>query len=99
VYTTAPELSLEAVAGNPQNKLNNLLESDCVREDAIATGVLMLDGKRYFASFPDEDGTTRRLGLHSAELLQTLAALEKEFRAVLQEAGAAPAENELDHGA
>ena len=43
----------------------------------------MLDGKRYFASFPDEDTTTRRLGLHSAELLETLAALEKEFRAFL----------------
>jgi hypothetical protein len=59
----------------------------------------MLDGKRYFANFPDEDPTTRRLGLHSAELLRTLAELEKEFRACLQkEADVSPAENELDRG-
>ena len=62
-------------------------------------GVLMLDGKRYFESFPDEDPVIRRIGLHSAELLATLAALEKEFRACLQkEADVSPAENDLDHG-
>jgi hypothetical protein len=60
----------------------------------------MLDGKRYFESFPDEDPATRRLGLHSAELLKTLAALEKEFRAVLQqEASSTPAESDLDRSA
>ena len=57
----------------------------------------MLDGKRYFANFPDEEPTTRRLGLHSAELLATLAALEKEFRACLQKENS-PAENDLDRG-
>jgi hypothetical protein len=60
----------------------------------------MLDGKRYFASFPDEDTTTRRLGLHSAELLETLAVLEKEFRAFLQkQASVTPAEGDLDRSA
>jgi hypothetical protein len=57
----------------------------------------MLDGKRYFANFPDEDPATKRLGLHSAELLATLAALEKEFKACLQKENS-PAENELDSG-
>ena len=57
----------------------------------------MLDGKRYFAEFPDEDPMTKRLGLHSAELLKTLAALEKEFRTCLQKE-ASPAENDIEQG-
>jgi hypothetical protein len=60
----------------------------------------MLDGKRYFANFPDEEPNTRRLGLHSAELLATLAALEKEFRAVLQkEANVGAIEGGIDPAA
>ena len=59
----------------------------------------MLDGKRYFANFPDEDPGSRRIGLHSAELLATLAALEKEFRAVLQQEASTPAESDLDRSA
>jgi hypothetical protein len=48
----------------------------------------MLDGKRYFENFPDEAPVTRRIGLHSAELLKTLAELEKEFRAFLEQQAA-----------
>jgi hypothetical protein len=60
----------------------------------------MLDGNRYYASFPDEDPGTRNIGLRSAELLATLAALEKEFRAVLQkEADTTAAEGDLDRSA
>jgi hypothetical protein len=59
----------------------------------------MLDGKRYFAEFPDEDPATRRLGLHSSELLKTLAALEKEFRACLQNEDSGKVDNDLDRGA
>ena len=59
----------------------------------------MLDGNRYFANFPDEDPGARRIGLHSAELLATLAALEKEFRAVLQQEASTPAESDLNRSA
>jgi hypothetical protein len=55
----------------------------------------MLDGKRYFAEFPDEDPVTKRLGLHSTELLRSLAALEKEFRACLQQQ-ASTVDNDAD---
>jgi hypothetical protein len=41
----------------------------------------MLDGKRYFAEFPDEEPGRRHLLLRSARLLATLRALEKELRA------------------
>ena len=40
----------------------------------------MLDGKQYFAEFPDEDPTRHRAHLHSPKLLATLRALEKELR-------------------
>jgi hypothetical protein len=59
----------------------------------------MLDGKRYYANFPDEDPGTRRIGLQSVELLATLAALEKEFRAFLQQEASTPAESDLDRNA
>jgi hypothetical protein len=39
----------------------------------------MLDGKRYFGAFPDEDSSRPRM-LVSQELLDALAALENEFR-------------------
>jgi hypothetical protein len=39
----------------------------------------MLDGKRYFAEFPDED-PARRAFLHSPKVIATLRALEKELR-------------------
>ena len=39
----------------------------------------MLNGKEYFAEFPDEDPARRQV-LLSAKLLATLRALEKELR-------------------
>jgi hypothetical protein len=39
----------------------------------------MLNGKRYFAEFPDEDPALRRK-LRSPELMATLKALEQELR-------------------
>lgn len=44
---------------------------------------MMLDGKRYFAAFPDEEeGSSERL-LSIAQRLQKLAALEQELRRIL----------------
>ena len=40
----------------------------------------MLDGKRYFSEFPDEDPDREQALLHTRRLLQTLRALEKELR-------------------
>ena len=41
----------------------------------------MLDGKNYFAEFPDEDPENERPPLlHSPTLMATLRALEKELR-------------------
>jgi hypothetical protein len=40
----------------------------------------MLDGKQYFAEFPDEDPARQQVLLHSPKLLATLRALEKELR-------------------
>jgi hypothetical protein len=40
----------------------------------------MLDGKRYFGEFPDEDPDGRNAFLHSPRLLETLRALAKELR-------------------
>jgi hypothetical protein len=40
----------------------------------------MLNGKRYFAEFPDEDPAAQRKLLRSPELIATLKALEKELR-------------------
>jgi hypothetical protein len=40
----------------------------------------MLDGKRYFSEFPDEDPDGKKALLHSPRLLETLRALEKELR-------------------
>jgi hypothetical protein len=42
----------------------------------------MLNGKEYFAEFPDEDPARRQV-LLSARLLATLRALEKELRPYL----------------
>jgi hypothetical protein len=42
----------------------------------------MLNGKRYFAEFPDEDPETKLL--RSPELMASLRALEKELRPYLQ---------------
>jgi hypothetical protein len=45
----------------------------------------MLDGKRYFSEFPDEEpGQPPRLVL-SDELLVTLAAIEREISAFIRE--------------
>jgi hypothetical protein len=47
---------------------------------------MMLDGKRYFAAFPDEEeGSSERL-LNIAQRLQKLAALEQELRRILAQA-------------
>jgi hypothetical protein len=41
----------------------------------------MLDGKSYFAEFPDEDPANEKpVLLHSPTLIATLRALEKELR-------------------
>jgi hypothetical protein len=41
----------------------------------------MLDAKRYFSKFPDEDPTNRKpILLHSPILIAALRALEKELR-------------------
>ncbi|MFZ1095421.1 MAG: hypothetical protein WAN75_40415 [Xanthobacteraceae bacterium] len=40
----------------------------------------MLDGKRYFSEFPDEDPDGKKAFLHSPRLLETLRVLEKELR-------------------
>jgi hypothetical protein len=40
----------------------------------------MLNGKRYFAAFPDEDPAMPRRLLRSPKLMATLKALEKELR-------------------
>jgi hypothetical protein len=41
----------------------------------------MLDGKRYYAVFPDEDPANRKLVVrHSQALIAALRALEKELR-------------------
>ena len=45
----------------------------------------MLDGKRYFAEFPDEDPENQPKLLHSPELIASLRALEKELRPYLQQ--------------
>ncbi|MGE0038394.1 MAG: hypothetical protein AB7S93_22470 [Xanthobacteraceae bacterium] len=45
----------------------------------------MLNGKRYFAAFPDEEaGSSERL-LSIAKRLEKLAALEKELRRYLEQ--------------
>ena len=44
----------------------------------------MLDGKRYFAEFPDEDPENQPRLLQSPELMASLRALEKELRPYLQ---------------
>jgi hypothetical protein len=46
----------------------------------------MLDGKRYFAEFPDEDPENQPRLLQSPELMASLRALEKELRPYLQNA-------------
>jgi hypothetical protein len=48
----------------------------------------MLDGKRYFAEFPDEDPKRQPKLLKSPELMASLRALEKELRPYLQQAPA-----------
>ena len=40
----------------------------------------MLDGKQYFAGFPDEDQARAQIAPHSPTLLATLRAIEKELR-------------------
>jgi hypothetical protein len=56
------------------------------RERSIAgRGAAMLNGKRYFAAFPDEEaGSSERL-LSIAKRLEKLAALEKELRRYLEQ--------------
>jgi hypothetical protein len=46
----------------------------------------MLDGKRYFAEFPDEDPENQPRVLRSPELMASLKALEKQLRPYLQNA-------------
>jgi hypothetical protein len=44
----------------------------------------MLNGKRYFSEFPDEDPASQRKELRSPELMALLKALEKELRPYLE---------------
>ncbi len=44
----------------------------------------MLDGKRYYRTFPDEEAARPKM-LVSHELLEALAALEKEFREQIEQ--------------
>ena len=44
----------------------------------------MLNGKHYFAEFPDEDPENQPRLLRSPELMASLKALEKELRPYLQ---------------
>ena len=43
----------------------------------------MLDGKQYFAEFPDEDPTRKAELVYSPQLLASLRALERELRPYL----------------
>jgi len=52
----------------------------------------MLNGKRYFAEFPDEDPANQPKVLRSAELMSLLKALEKELRPYLRTEPASDAE-------
>lgn len=66
-------------------------------------GARMLDGKRYFAEFPDEDSGMGPQGaklLLSNELMVTLAAIEKELSAFIRReanAGAVAALGDREH--
>jgi hypothetical protein len=44
----------------------------------------MLDGQRYYETFPDEEAARPKI-LVSHELLDALAALEKEFRQQIEQ--------------
>jgi hypothetical protein len=52
----------------------------------------MLNGKRYYAEFPDEDPANQPRELRSPELMSLLKALEKELRPYLKTAPASDAE-------
>jgi hypothetical protein len=52
----------------------------------------MLNGKRYFAEFPDEDPENQPKELRSPELMSLLRALEKELRPYLKTAPTSDAE-------
>jgi len=52
----------------------------------------MLDGKRYFAEFPDEDPRKQGKLLLSAELIKTLAVIEKEISLFIESGTAAGAD-------
>ena len=61
----------------------------------------MLNGKRYFAEFPDDDPGTRRKLLRSPKLMATLKALEKELRRHIRkepEAGTGAFSGKVDAG-
>jgi hypothetical protein len=45
----------------------------------------MLDGKQYFAGYPDEDPARPQVVLRSPKLLATLRALEKELRPYIRD--------------
>ena len=57
----------------------------------------MLNGKEYFAEFPDED-PARREALLSAKLLATLRALEKELRPYIPQPAETSAEPDDSSG-
>ena len=65
-----------------------------IRGDRAGLGDVMMDGSRYFASFPDETSGAARQGeepntarLLTPELLAALADLDRELRSFLGQTG------------
>jgi len=58
----------------------------------------MVDGKQYFAHFPDEEPVRLQALLHSPKLLATLRALEKELRPYFEQAASRVDANDSNGG-
>jgi hypothetical protein len=66
-------------------RIDSLASADSrVRKSICSKEPEMLDGKRYFAEFPDEDPEKPLKLLRSPELMASLRALERELRPYLQ---------------
>jgi hypothetical protein len=79
VLLTSPAKALISTEGrNTHNFLTDLVPNWCA--EAGKGDQLMLDGKRYYAHFPDEDPANDPSLLHTPALIAALGALEKELR-------------------